>query len=81
VLRQVGTWSPHETPINITKLLRALLAASLCVFLPDQALFPTPQGHLYRTTLELSATLPLSPLGALLSRISPGPTPNLLSLN
>ena len=37
--------------------------------------------HPHRATLELSATLLLSPLAALLSRISPGPTPNLLSLN
>ena len=32
------------------------LANSLCVFLSDQSLFPTPQGHPHRTTLELSAT-------------------------
>jgi hypothetical protein len=57
------------------------LANSLCVFLSDQSLFPTPQGHPHRTTLALSATLLLSRLGALLSRISSRRTPNLLSLN
>src|SRR5258708_17877265 len=56
------------------------LANSLCVFLSDQSLFPTPQDHPHRTTLELSATLLLSPLDAFLSRISPRRTPNLLSL-
>ena len=39
------------------------LANSLCVFLSDQSLFPTPQGHPHRTTLALSATLLLSRLG------------------
>jgi hypothetical protein len=58
-----------------------LLANSLCVFLCNQSLFPTPQGHTRRTTFELSAILLLSRLGAVLFRVSPGMPPNPLFLN
>ena len=58
-----------------------LLANSLCVFLPNQFLFPTPQGHPRRTTFELSAILLLSRLDAVLFRGSPGGLPHLLFLN
>jgi hypothetical protein len=48
------------------------LAISLCVFLSNQSLFFTPQGHPYRITFELSATLLLSRLGALFFHVSSG---------
>jgi hypothetical protein len=54
---------------------------SLCVFLPNQFLFPTPQGRPRRTTFEFSATLTFSRLGAVLFRVSPGVLPHLLFLN
>src|SRR6266702_1557536 len=72
VLRRLGMPSPHETPIDITKLLRAS-ARYLSLRLPvQQSLFSTSQRHPYRTTFEFSATFLLSPLGASLSRVSPG---------
>jgi hypothetical protein len=48
------------------------LATSFCVFLSNQSLFFTPQGHPYRITFELSPTLLLSRLGAVLFCLSPG---------
>src|SRR5215469_3939223 len=56
------------------------LATSLCVFLSDHSSFLTPQGHPYRTTFALSATLPLS-LGCFALPCLSGLTPNLLFIN
>lgn len=60
-----------------------LLANSLCVFLPNQFLFPTPQSHPRRTTFEFSATLTFSRLGACaFPRLPQGAaTPTLPQLN
>jgi hypothetical protein len=47
------------------------LATSLCVFLSNQSLFPTLQGHPYCTTFELLSNLLLSRLGAVLFCVCP----------
>jgi hypothetical protein len=47
------------------------LATSLRVFLPNQPLFPTPQDHPYRTTLELVSNSSSFRLGAVLFCVFP----------
>src|SRR5229473_2377697 len=68
VLRRPERPSPHERRSTLRNFCVLLLANSLCVFLPNQFLFPTPQAHPRRTTFEFSATLTFSRLGAVLSR-------------
>ena len=48
------------------------LTTSLSVLLSNQSLFSTLRGHPHRTTLELSATLLLSRLAAVLFCATPG---------
>jgi hypothetical protein len=71
-----GRPSLYETSIDIRNFCVLPLVNSLCVFLSDQFLLPTPQGHLRRTTFEFSATLTFSRLGAVLFRVSPGVLPH-----
>src|SRR5260370_9483530 len=81
VLRRPGRPSPHERRSTLRNFCVLLLANSLCVSLPNQFLFPPPQGHPRRTTFEFSATLTFSRLGAVLFRVSPGVLPHRLFLN
>src|ERR1700688_1734092 len=82
VLRRPGRQSPHERRSTLRNFCVLLLANSLCVFLPNQFLFPTPRGHPRHITFEFSATLTFSRLGAVLSRVSTGAaTPTLPQLN
>jgi hypothetical protein len=63
---------PHDVTIYITKLSPASARYLSLFLLVQPILFPAPQGHPYRTTFELSATLLLSRLGAVLFCVSPG---------
>src|SRR5260370_7115901 len=71
VLRRPGSPSPHERRSTLQSFCVLLLANSLCLSLPNQFLFPTPQGHPRRTTFDFSATLTFSRLPAAL--FSPPP--------
>src|SRR5258708_12506038 len=80
VLRRPGSPSPHERRSPLQTFLVLLLANSLCVSLPNQFLFPTPQGHPRRTPFQFSATLTLSRLHAVLYCFSRAVLPHLLFL-
>src|SRR5260370_12066701 len=79
VLRRPGRPSPHERRSTLRNFCVLLLANSLCVSLPNQFLFPTPQGHPRRTTFEFSPTLTFSLPALVLLPASPPVLPPLLS--